>query len=165
MLSSVSRLAAVAMLALTLAGCAHFPWPALGEKHLVAYQGKVDPIAARDMISKYRESHGLTAVAIDPVLERVAQGQALAMARADTMSHTIDGNLVTRLDEAGVEPSAAIENVSEGYRTLASALSGWRRSPPHDANLLNPRMRRMGIASAVAPASKYKVYWALDMTD
>jgi uncharacterized protein YkwD len=31
--------------------------------------------------------------------------------------------------------------------------------------MLNPRMRRMGIATAYAPDSKYKVFWALVMAD
>jgi uncharacterized protein YkwD len=55
---------------------------------------------------------------------------------------------------------AAVENVGAGYHTLAEAFSGWRDSPSHRANMLN-RGTRMGIASAYAPGSKYKVFWAL----
>jgi uncharacterized protein YkwD len=167
--SSIPRLAILAMLAILLAGCADFSFlPGVGPgpvKHLAASEAKVDPIAARDMISNYRMARGLKAVAIDPALERVAQNQALAMAEADTLSHTIAGSLTTRLDDAGMSNTAAIENVSAGYDSLAAAFAGWRRSPPHDANLLSPNMRRMGIASATAPGSRYGIYWALVMTD
>ena len=166
MLPSISRLAVLlTALGFVLGGCADFPWPGLETKNLAAYERKVDLGVARDTISKYREAHGLTSVAIDPLLDRVAQDQALAMARADKLSHTVNGTLMTRLDGAGAPNAAAIENVSGGYGTLAAAISSWRHSPPHNANLLNPRMRRMGIASATAPRSKYKVYWALVMTD
>ena len=37
----------------------------------------------------------------------------------------------------------------------------WRESAPHDATMLAPRATKMGIATAYAPGSKYKVYWAL----
>ena len=52
-------------------------------------------------------------------------------------------------------------NLSAGYHTLAEAFSGWRESAPHDATMLAPRATKMGIATAYAPGSKYKVYWAL----
>jgi uncharacterized protein YkwD len=87
------------------------------------------------------------------------------MARADKLSHEVRGNLSTRLDGAGFTKNAAVENVSAGYNTLAEAFSGWRQSKPHNESMLNPRMRRMGIATAYAPGSKYKVFWALVMTD
>ena len=61
--------------------------------------------------------------------------------------------------------NTAVENVSAGYHTLAEAFSGWRDSPPHNRNMLEPKMRRMGIAAAYAPDTKYKVFWALVMTD
>ena len=61
----------------------------------------------------------------------------------------------------GVGGSVAVENVGAGYHTLAEAFSGWRDSPPHRANMLNRGVTRMGIATAYAPASKYKVFWAL----
>ena len=63
---------------------------------------------------------------------------------------------VQRLGYAGAQA-----NLSAGYHTLAEAFSGWRDSPAHNAVMLAPRATRMGIATAYAPNSKYKVYWAL----
>jgi uncharacterized protein YkwD len=162
MRSRIPILAFLAAAGLALAGCANLP---RGGKELAATEAKVDLGTAQAMISAYRAAHGLSAVALDPLLVEVAQNQALAMARADVMSHTVAGNLMARLDGAGTPNKAAIENVSAGYATLASAIAGWQHSPPHNANLLDPKMRRMGIASANAPGSRFKVYWALDMTD
>jgi uncharacterized protein YkwD len=161
--------AATALLA--LAGCAETSKPLTAPSgptfynDLAASDARVDTGAAREMISLYRSNHGLGPVAVDPGLESAAQAQAMAMARANTLSHEVRGDLTQRLDGAGYTKNAAVENVSAGYHTLAEAFSGWRQSKPHNENMLNPRMRRMGIATAYAPGSRYKVYWALVMTD
>lgn len=134
-------------------------------QQLGSTDAKVDAIAARDMISIYRRNHGLSLVSLDPQLQAEAEAQARAMAKADRMSHDVRGALMQRLDRAGYRHAAAVENISAGYVTLAEAFSGWRDSPPHNRNMLDPRMRRMGIATAFAPGSKYHVYWSMVMSD
>ena len=161
----------LAALGISLGGCADST-PARVEsaepsfyRQLNASNATVDSVAARDMISIYRRNKGLGTLAIDPALQQEAEAQARALAKADKMSHDVRGPLMTRLNKAGYAHNAAVENVSAGYLTLAEAFSGWRDSPPHNRNMLEPRMRRMGIATAYAPGSKYRVYWALVMTD
>ena len=157
------RAAAAAALAFTTAACAILPGqpPAHGPVGVVA----VDQTEARGIISAYRASHRLGPVTVDPVLHAVAQHQADAMARADLLSHTVDGALPVRLAREGAEPHAMVENVSAGYGSLGSAIAGWRHSPAHDANLLFGPVHRMGIAAASAPGSRFKTFWALVMTD
>ena len=118
---------------------------------------QVDANTARDMISAYRARSGLPPLRLDPDLQKLAEAEAAAMANADRPSRaqTVK-NAVERLGFA--EPEA---NLSAGYHTLAEAFSGWRDSPAHNTTLLAPRGQRMGIATAYAPGSKYKVYWAL----
>lgn len=160
----------LAALALALAGCSSSPvgFTLSGEpgfyKKLNATAAKVDAASARDMISIYRTNNGLSRLALDPELQKAAEEQALAMARADRMSHDIGGSLMSRLN-GRLEHSRAVENISAGYHTWPEAFSGWRESPSHNKNMLNPAMRRMGIATAYVPQSKYKVYWALILTD
>lgn len=125
----------------------------------------VDPAVAASMISQYRQAHGLGPVAPDPALQRLAQAQADAMAAHDVLSHTIAGTLTARFDAADLARATAVENVSAGYFSLPAALVGWRNSPPHNANLLSPKMRHLGIATAYAPGTRYLVFWALDMSD
>ena len=132
---------------------------------MASREAKVDTVAARDLISIYRRNNGLSTVSLDPLLLAEAQKQADAMAAADSMSHEVRGTLQKRLDGSGLQHSMAVENISAGYHTLADAISGWRNSRPHNENLLNGKMRRMGIASAYAPGTKYKVFWALVMSD
>ncbi len=117
------------------------------------------------LVSEYRKSHGLGGVVTDADLQRVAQAQADAMASANLLSHTVEGPLATRLARVNASDRTSVENVSAGYDDLASALGGWRRSPAHNANLLYEPMRRMGIAAATAPGTRYGTFWALVMTN
>ncbi len=150
-------------MALVLGGCATSPFKAGPQRPTERLA--VDAGQARRLISAYRQAHGRDGVSLDPVLVEVAQRQADAMASANDLSHTVDGHLPQRLARVGADRPAAVENVSAGYASLAAALGGWRRSPSHDANLLFGPMRRMGIAAASAPGTRYRTFWALVMTD
>ena len=121
----------------------------------------VDAAAAASMISGYRSNNGLPPVTVDPELMRLAGEQAHAMAAHDKMDHDIGRPFQDRIRNSPFRGGVAVENISAGYHTLAEAFSGWRDSPPHRANMLNPSVARMGIAAVYAPASKYKVFWAL----
>ena len=124
---------------------------------LASNSAHIDVEAARDMISAYRRNRGAPPLAVDPELQRLAEAEAAAMALADRPSRaqTVKA-AVQRLGYAEVNA-----NLSAGYHTLAEAFSGWRESAPHDATMLAPQATKIGIATAYAPGSKYKVYWAL----
>jgi uncharacterized protein YkwD len=173
----VKRFAAL-LVCLALAACGAPPPPpretpapgAAGEPSLYRSLSRggaeVDAEAARDMISQYRRNHGLNELALDARLQEVASERARAMARRGAVDTRSAGGLAARLKAAGVRgDGAAIENLSAGYDTLAEAFSGWRQSPAHNARMLDPRARRMGLAAVHAPASKFKVFWALVLTD
>lgn len=115
------------------------------------------------MISGYRQNNGLRPLTIDPMLMHAARQQAEAMASANNVRASLDPNnrLASRLSAAGESKTYAVENASAGYRTLAEAFSGWRDSPKHNAVMLDDRTTRMGIATAYAPGSKYRVFWSL----
>ncbi len=117
----------------------------------------IDSEAARATISAYRLTRGLAVLASDPTLSAAAQAEAEAMARADRPAAA--DAVKARLNRQGVAVSSV--NVSAGYRTLAEAFSGWRESAQHDRTMLDPKAKRVGIATAFAPSSKYRVYWVL----
>ena len=149
-------------LAALVSGCARDTAPDAGglpTMYLPLTTGStsVDTTAARDMISAYRRNNGAAPLAVDPALQRLAETEAAAMAAADrpSKSQTVRA-AVSRLGYEGADA-----NLSAGYHTLAEAFSGWRDSPSHRAVMLAPEASRMGIATAYAPGSKYKVYWAL----
>jgi uncharacterized protein YkwD len=166
--SAASRLAALAlcglMIGAVLTGCSE---SAPSSEQPTFYQdlaqsnAAVDATVAQSMISGYRSNNGLGAVVVDPDLMRLASEQARAMAARDKMDPDVGRTVHERMRKAGLGGGVAVENVGAGYHTLAEAFSGWRDSPPHRANMLNRGVTRMGIATAYAPASKYKVFWAL----
>jgi len=146
-----------------LAGCAGIapPQQPTFYQDLAQTEVTLDAAAAASMISGYRSNNGLAAVTIDPELMHMASDQAHAMAAQDRMDHDIGRPFQERIKNSPFRGSVAVENISAGYHTLAEAFSGWRDSPPHRANMLNPAVTRMGIAAAYSPGSKYKVFWAL----
>ena len=152
---------AVLLVAGVLSSCAGDMQPTGGLPSLylplASQTASLDTAAARDMISAYRKGRGEAPLAIDPDLQRLAETEAAAMAVADrpSQSKTVR-NAIGRM---GYQSADA--NLSAGYHTLAEAFSGWRDSPSHNAVMLTPDATRMGIATAFAPGSKYKVYWAL----
>jgi uncharacterized protein YkwD len=122
--------------------------------------------AAASMFSDYRRANGLPALDADPELVAVARDQARRMAAVDRVTHDPGGRgFVERLNASSYSAARAAENVGAGYHTLAEAFSGWRDSPSHNKNMLLPGATRFGIATAYAPNSKYKVFWALVLAE
>lgn len=85
--------------------------------------------------------------------ERVA-GVALAhsrdMAENDYFSHldALGRGVIDRLQAARIPVSAAAENLTRGPRTGREAFTEWRRSPGHNANLINCRYTHHGVGLA-----------------
>ena len=154
------------VLAAMLSGCfstVEAPKSPVFYDRLDAAGATVSPEAAASMITGYRATRGLSAVTVDPRLNKMAADQARAMAAVDQVGHDVKGggSVDKRLAASGFDAGLAVENVGAGYRTLAEAFSGWRDSPKHNANMLKPGVTRLGIGTAYAPKSKYKVYWSL----
>ncbi len=152
--------------AAALAGCASDNNPLSSGlpsfyQNLATADAKVDAGAAQSMISGYRANNGLSPVAIDPELMKLANQQAHEMASHDKLDHAVWRPFEERIRQSSFDASVAVENIGAGYQTLAEAFSGWRDSPPHRANMLNPDVTKMGIAAVYAPESKYKVFWSL----
>lgn len=125
-----------------------------------AAAGGLDELA-QAAITAYRRQHGLSAVTADPKLMQLAQEQARAMAKANMLDHSVDQPFAARM--VRYNPDIAVENIAAGTRDFASTLEMWKRSAGHNANLLKRGATRFGIATADAPQSKYKVFWALIM--
>ncbi|HEY7998392.1 MAG TPA: CAP domain-containing protein [Pseudolabrys sp.] len=159
----------IVMLAVgVLAGCAAEYAPKAEPsfyRNLAEPGARLDTAAAASMISGYRTNNGLPAVALDPELTRLAEAQAAVMAKRDKLDHNAGKPFVARLKGSGYDAKTAAENIGAGYHTLAEAFSGWRDSPPHNANMLLKGATRIGIAAIYTPISKYKVYWALILAE
>ena len=162
-----ASLVAAGTLAFLLAACVEkppeVPSSPVFYNRLDAAGARVSPETTASMINTYRASRGLSMVTVDPLLNEMAAKQARAMAASGQVGHNVPGggSFEKRLAASGFNAAIAVENVGAGYRTLAEAFSGWRDSPPHNANMLKAGVTRLGIGTAYAPNSKYKVYWSL----
>jgi uncharacterized protein YkwD len=124
---------------------------------------KLDPAAAAAALNVYRAGKGLKPVKLDPALTAMAERQAKAIATGGVLSHDVAGSFPSRLAQSGVDTWKAAENLGGGYMSLAQAMTGWRESPAHDANLLLPEGARFGIAIAKNRDTQYGVYWAMEI--
>jgi len=94
------------------------------------------------VINQYRRQNGLVPLEPAPELELLALQHSNAMATLRRASHA---GFTSRFERA--DSDLCVENVAAGFATAEAAVAGWRVSPPHDRNLLEPRLRRVGIAS------------------
>lgn len=126
-------------------------------------EGSVDAGEAARLISRYRQSKGLSGVTVDPTLMRIAADHSRKMAQQNKMAHVLpgQGSFSQKLRSGGFDGGAAAENVAAGQDSLAEVLETWRNSPGHNKNLLYPGVTMIGIAMAIAPGTRYEKFWTL----
>jgi uncharacterized protein YkwD len=112
-----------------------------------------------EMISQYRQAHGLSTVKIDPQLTAIAERQAKAMAASGIMDHDVAGSFTARM--SGARTGMAGENIAAGTKTWAQTFHLWQTSPGHNANLLQSKADIVGVAVAYNEQTRYKTYWAM----
>jgi uncharacterized protein YkwD len=122
----------------------------------------VDAGRTASLVSAYRAQNGLGPVRVESRLMQAAAAQARRNGAAGKLSHRAGGSLPRRVSEAGYDWGATAENLGAGYGSLDAAMAGWKSSPGHRKNLLNPLVTEIGVAAVAAPPkSRYRTYWAL----
>jgi uncharacterized protein YkwD len=104
-----------------------------------------------DAANRERTALGLPPLRWDESLAAAARQHAERMAQQNTLSHQLPGELPLedRARQAGARYAVIAENVAQG--PSADAIhSGWMRSPPHRANLLDRDVTSVGIAVVTA---------------
>ncbi|MBA3775775.1 MAG: CAP domain-containing protein [Betaproteobacteria bacterium] len=118
----------------------------------------------------FRKQENRRPVEADPRLSEAAAYFADYMARTSQYGHEADGGTpASRASRHGYEHCIISENIayqysSEGFmpRELASGLvEGWKRSPGHRRNMLDPDVSDTGVA--VARSAKTGYYYAVQM--
>lgn len=105
--------------------------------------GADEPVAQlAERINRYREQQGLGPLAWSDDLAALAGEHSQGMAGAGRLSH--DG-FRQRLGRSGSR--LCVENVAQGFPSAETLLDGWRRSPGHHRNLVEPQVVRMGLAA------------------
>lgn len=103
------------------------------------------------LVNDYRLQHGLAQLSMADDLTALADEHSHDMSQRQQLSHQ-----GFRARFGRTSSRACVENVGWNHRTPESLLDGWRRSPEHHRNLLEPGVTRMGIAVA----SRYVTFFA-----
>ncbi len=118
--------------------------------------------------NRFRHLHGVPELKLNPELGKAARDFAGYLAKTDKFSHTADGRQpAQRAAAAGYDYCIVAENIAWefnsagfGSRELAQAfLTGWKNSPGHRRNLLDPDVTEIGIA--VARSDKTGSFYAV----
>lgn len=94
------------------------------------------------LINDYRRAQGLQLLQPVAELESLADEHSEAMASQRLLTHE---GFRTRHARSGSK--VCVENLGWNHRTPQALLEGWRQSPSHHRNLLNPKVARVGIAA------------------
>src|SRR5437660_1397706 len=118
--------------------------------------------------NQFRRQQGQRELKVNKELAKAAQYFADYMARTDKYSHTADGKEPwERAAKFGYAYCIILENIAyeqspEGFRTpdLAEGfMKGWKKSPPHRKNLLDPDIDDIGVG--VAHSERTGRYYAV----
>lgn len=127
------------LVTLLLSGCGDdFTVPEVVDPQVEAFAG---------LVNDHRVEIGCAPLAWSPAVAEVARAHSRDMVDRDFFSHTNpDGQSpFDRLAEAGIEYSAAAENIAFGYPDAESVLQGWLNSPGHRANIENCGLEQHGV--------------------
>ena len=93
-----------------------------------------------------RQAHGLDRLQWNDSLAAAAQAHAERMAEEDDLSHQYsgEGNVGQRAARAGVHFRAIAENIATGFSD-EQIEQEWMHSPPHRANILDPKLNSIGV--------------------
>lgn len=117
------------------------------------------------LLNMYRQQIGLQPLNLSPTLTTAAELHSEDMADSNYFSHTsLDGrNFVDRVRDGGYTYDTWLgENIGGGYVTAQEVFIGWKNSPSHNANMLRPEFKVIGIGRAYNASSDYEWYWTTD---
>jgi len=111
-----------------------------------------------DLTNQARIDSGLQPLHWDPALAAAAQAHAQRMFDQHSLSHQLPGepDLQARAAQAGAHFREVAENVAMG-NGAEGVQKEWMNSPPHRANILDPRLTNVGIGVVAQSGYWYAV--------
>ena len=108
-----------------------------------------------DQVNVLRVSHGLSRLALSVPLSNAANGHSMQMARLGYFSHNSANGASFSQRVSYFYPAKGYRSWTVGENLLwgspdigaVRALKLWLSSPPHRANLLDPRWREIGLSA------------------
>ncbi len=152
-----------AVLAVLVAGVA------TGEKSARATAYDSEELRFLQMINDYRKVNGVGPLLLSDTLSVASERHSHDMARYHFFAHITAGSSYyavgsepwDRMRAEGYDYNTFMgENIAVGYESAEAAFAAWRRSPSHNAAMLDARYRVIGIARIHPPGSRW--YWTTD---
>ncbi|GAA1508022.1 CAP domain-containing protein [Nocardioides humi] len=115
-----------------------------------------------ELTNEQRVLHGCRALAPSKQLRKAARKHTVSMAVAGEMSHRLPGEAAfsTRITRAGYRDWRLVaENVARGFGSPEAVVDAWMDSPSHRRNLLNCRLRDLGVGVALQDD---QLWWTQD---
>jgi uncharacterized protein YkwD len=129
--------------------------------------GDAEEVAFLGLINDYRAANGLAPLAMSPTLTSAARGHSQDMATNNYFDHVgLDGSTFSqRIAAAGYPGGTTAENIFAGDERATGAMESWKNSPPHNANMLDPAYKAIGIGRAFDANSQFGWYWTTTFGD
>jgi uncharacterized protein YkwD len=114
------------------------------------------------LVNENRRRGGCDDLSLDRRLIAAAYGHAVDMARRGYFAHeSLNGDGAgDRVSEAGYQWRRYGENIARGQDSAYEVVDGWMHSPEHRENIMDCRLRQMGIGLAFSPDRT--PYWVQD---
>lgn len=117
------------------------------------------------LINDYRAQNGAGPLLVDTNITDASRWMSYDMGEYDYFSHTdhLGQSPWTRMCNFGYcYNTYKGENIAAGFTTADSVFIAWKNSSGHNANMLNPNYKVMGIARGYTYGSTYGWYWTND---
>jgi uncharacterized protein YkwD len=117
------------------------------------------------LINNYRAANGAGPLQVSIALQNASQWMSSDMAAKNYFNHTdsLSRDPFSRMAAFGYAyPTASGENIAAGNSSAQSTFDQWKASSGHNANMLNPSYKVIGIGRAYNSASTYRWYWTTD---
>ncbi|QOS82262.1 serine protease [Paenibacillus sp. JNUCC31] len=107
------------------------------------------------LVNAERAKAGLSALASDALLDKVALAKAKDMSNNNYFDHQSPtyGSPFDMMKQFGVTYSYAGENIAQGQKTPQEVVTAWMNSEGHRANILSKNFTKIGVGY-------YNGYWA-----
>lgn len=118
-----------------------------------------------NLINNYRSANGLSPLQASVLLTNAADWMSNDMAVKGYFSHTDSAGRdpFTRMRNFGYNFNTWLgENIAAGYSDATNTFNQWKNSPGHNANMLQPEFKAIGIGRVVNSGSFYRYYWTTD---
>lgn len=123
-----------------------------------------EELAFMDLINAYRRTNGAGPLSLSLRLTVASEGHSRDMASRTYFSHeSLDGRTPwERMRAAGYRFSAPMgENLAVGFNSADTVFEGWKASPGHNRNMLDPDFVTVGVARVLSPVNSL-YYWTTD---